>query len=183
MKHLHKYLASGVKAVRNIAAALALTAMATSASAALFSFHGQIDDAGPLDGSSFTGSFAYDDPVGADEVSAALSEFTLTLLGQTYTLASPNAFGVAWLTGGVFDGFNFTSYDDWDAPSFSIDLHSGFPEDPLVGQFGFLANPVDGKSLGTFTVIASSVPEPGMLALLLAAGGAAAWVARQRRRV
>lgn len=170
---------------RRAVSALALAAMATSASAAMFTFEGQVDDMAPLGGSRITGSFAYNEPAESGLVEVPLSAFTLTFLGQTYTLASPNVLGAAWVSNGLFDGFDVLYQDDWASPSVSLHLFSGGDfSDPLAGLFGFTTSPLDETqaepSWGSFTVTPSAVPEPGMLGLLLAGAVAACAVRRLR---
>ncbi|MDX9844276.1 MAG: PEP-CTERM sorting domain-containing protein [Aquabacterium sp.] len=185
MSSSHHPWTSLVALVRRTVSALALAAMASSASAAMFTFDGQVDDMAPLGGSRITGSFAYNEPAESGLVEVPLSAFTLTFLGQTYTLASPNVLAAAWVNNGLFDGFDFLYQDDWASPSVSLHLFSGgFFSDPFAGLFGFTANPLDAMqaetSWGGFTVTPSAVPEPSMLGLLLA-GAVAACVARRCR--
>lgn len=184
---LRTSLTSRATAARSVAAGLLLTVMATSASAALFTLNGEVSF-GPLTGASITGSFAYDEPLGGGYAEAPLSKFILDFMGQTYTLALPNASGQAWVSDGVFAGFQYVLNADEAHPDVGISLLSG---DAIFGPwsegyFAFTTNPLDDiqaqTSWGAFTVSPSAVPEPGQLALLLAAG-AAAMVASGRWRV
>lgn len=170
-------------AARHAVASLVLASLATSASAAMFTFEGSVNDGGPLAGQTISGNFAYDDLSAGFGGTIALSDFTLNFLGQTYTLASPNAAGFAWLSEGAFDGISYVVSDGSAVPEFSIDLVSGFPGEALQGQFGYLSNTLDTTVFGMFTITPSAVPEPHILGLLLAGGVAAACVARPRRQV
>lgn len=125
MSSSHHPWTSLVALVRRTVSALALAAMASSASAAMFTFDGQVDDMAPLGGSRITGSFAYNEPAESGLVEVPLSAFTLTFLGQTYTLTSPNVLAAAWVNNGLFDGFDFLYQDDWASPSVSLHLFSG----------------------------------------------------------
>lgn len=186
MTTLRTSLTSCATAARSVAAGLLLTVMATSASAALFTLNGEVSF-GALMGASITGSFAYDEPLGGGYAEAPLNEFTLDFMGQTYTLASPNASGQAWVSDGALAGFQYVLSADEGHPNVGLSLLAG---DAIFGPwsegyFAFTSNPLDDiqaqTSWGTFTVSPSAVPEPTQLALLLAAGAAAAMVARQRR--
>lgn len=167
-------------------AGLILAGLASSASAAMFTFEGLVDDFAPLAGSHLSGSFAYTSPSELGPVEVPLSDFTLNFLGQTYSLTSPNAAGWAWTTDGVFAGFEYVLSADEQHPDISISLLSGFFSGPSEGQFGFTVNPLDETraqvSWGSFAVTPLQVPEPGMFGLLLASGVAAVCVARPRRK-
>jgi len=178
-------------AAHHAVASLVLASLATSASAAMFTFDGQVD-AGELSGSSVTGSFAV-----SGDASGALSDFKLTFLERTYTLASPGFItGAAWFKDGAFTGFEYVLQSDQGSPDQFVALTSGTPPDLDPAWSGFITPWFQGTftfvrgvtsdqfetSWGSFVVNASAVPEPNILGLLLAGGVAAACVARPRRQ-
>ncbi len=165
----------------------ALLAACAAASAAQISFTGQTDAIGPPPaGTTFSGSFSYDDALVPADGSLALTAFTLNFFGQTYNLADADSAPQAVFAGGNFVGVDFfdidspnptvrpwvqlvAGFDDLRDAHFSYDLGTGD-----LGSRGF-------GSFNGFTPI-NDVPEPASMALSLAAllllGGCAA--ARRR---
>ncbi|GCL65728.1 PEP-CTERM sorting domain-containing protein [Pseudaquabacterium pictum] len=172
------------QSTRTIYAGLALAALLGSGLAQAASSPFQLTgstDSGPLAGTVFSGSFAYDaSPVVGDfSGSVALQAFQLQFAGQTYDLASADAPATAMFEAGQFIGLDYTDADSADAglrPWLSL-----VPS--LTGQFAdaYLAyQGADGLGgFGSYSI--SAVPEPGQWALLLG-GLALVGVAGRRSR-
>jgi len=130
-------------------------------------------DSGPLAGQTLSGSFTYDDAVSAPnprvpaETVHPLTAFEFDFAGTPFTLAQLE------YADAVFAGGQFTGLDAAAAGLFSF-LPAAFGQDAFFAY----ALPRLGGGNGDFAV-AAVVPEPGALALLLAA---LAPLALRRRR-
>ena len=146
--------------------------LATAAQAATGTLQGLLD-AGPLAGTTFTGSYSYDDSglTGATFEQIALTGFSLTLLSDVFSL---NTSATADFGSGVFLGLSYT-----DArTSYTLTLSSGSVDasDAFVHY-----QPTTGlESSGGYTV--SAVPEPASYALLIGGLCSLSLMARRRQR-
>lgn len=154
-----------------IAACALLAAAAHAANAATVNFQGALD-AGPLAGTSFSGHYSYDDSqvTGAGFEQVALSAFSLSFLGDTFTLKPAAS---ADFDSGVFLGLSYTD----SRTGYTLSLTSG----SLDASDAFLHHrPTVGvESSGGYTV--SAVPEPGTYALLITGLCSLSLLARRRQ--
>jgi hypothetical protein len=159
------------------AACAALLLASVSASADSFTFTG-VSDYGPLSGESFSGSFSYAAAVTDGDV--ALSSFSFTFAGQTYTLASGIA-GSAYasFSGGEFLGINYVDNSSSDtAVRPAVSFVAGFFS---LAEAQLYYTGADGATgFGSYSVTA--VPEPESYALMLGGLGALALIARRRKQ-
>ena len=158
------------KSLLCLAASAALLLTPALATAASYTFSGQVDD-GPLVGQLFIGSFEFNassiTPTFAGDL--PLTAFSMLLAGQTYTLASADALPVAVYFGGSLLG---VSYVDADAANPVlrpfVALVPGFVSlgDAYLA-YDQSSNPGAGLAgFGSFSV--AVVPEPAALLLMLA---------------
>lgn len=121
-------------------------------------------DTGALQGTSFTGSFAFD-PAGATGVGQdffTLTSLDFNLLGTRFTRADINQGGQAILQDGRL--LYFTAAIFPKSPTSPVsDIAFGFGG---PGVIGYIARSAPGIGLGTYVITASPVPEPNSLALL-----------------
>lgn len=144
------------------AALLAATCLAAQATTVAYT---GIVDSGPLNGSSFSGSFSYVEPTASFDGSVDLDSFTLAFAGQTYTLASADLTPVAWFASGSFIGID---YLDLDSAPPAVAFLAGF-NDLSQALFSYDV-PGAGQGFGGFTSL-TTVPEPATTLLLLAGLG------------
>jgi len=166
-----------------LATSAALLLAPALASAASFTFSGQLDS-GPLVGQAFAGSFEFDasSVTPAFEGNLPLSAFSMLLAGQVYTLASADSPPVAVYFDGTFLGLSYIDANAAD-PLLRpfVSLVPGFVN--LAGAFlGYdqSSDPADGLAgFGSFSV--AVVPEPAALLLMLAGLAVVGSVARRAR--
>jgi hypothetical protein len=166
------------------AAALALAALLSAGHAmaadSLFTLNGSTDS-GPLAGTTFVGSFAYDASaaVAGFNGDIALSAFTLQFAGQTYSLASADSLPVAAFANGQFLGLAYVDADAADTgarPAVAlVPGFTGFAGDAYMSYVGAAGEP----GFGDYSI--SAVPEPASTLLMLAGLGGLCVAARRRR--
>ena len=160
------------------AALLACASLPALATAVTFS---GVTDWGSLNGTVFSGSFAYDEPTAGFDGSVDLIAFSLSFAGQNYALAGADAgfTPMAWFSAGSFLGLD---YQDSNAAGSAarpvVTMTAGFT------QFSeaYLAYDTTGggtEGYGSYA-IDTVVPEPASLALLLTALGLAGLQTRRR---
>ncbi len=155
--------------LRSAVAAATLSFIAASASAADFTFTGNIDNNG-LAGPSFNGTFSYDGATNDGEV--LLTKFSLSFDGQTYTLAEATSAPSAWLDAGQPSWFQ---YGGTQSNGATLELAS------LDFTQGMLTYTDANKSVTTGSFTISAVPEPESYALMLGGLGLVGWMARRRK--
>ena len=143
----------------------ALLLFAAQAQAASFTFNG-VTDSGPLPGLTFSGQFSYSDTGLPSDGDQALSSFSLSFGGQTYSLASAGAPPTASFANGSFVGLSYV-----DDASVDTALR---PQVTFVPGFfslseSYLAYVGSGGQGGYGSYGISAVPEPAS-ALLMALG-------------
>lgn len=161
------------------AASLAAALMGQVALAApvTYDFSGIIDS-GPYLDEPLSGTFTTVDAgslTGMGDEYLALASFSLTFLGQTYSLADAHPTPVAHYADGAFLGLDLLSLtlDPWYgfvSGFFALD-EAYFAYQPSQGDAGY--------GTVTYRDVQASVPEPGTLALLMAGLGLAAWSRRR----
>jgi hypothetical protein len=165
-----------------LAGAALLHAGSASAGNSWFDLLG-VTDSGPLNGQTFSGSFAYDSSaaVAGFNGSLSLSAFSLQFAGQDYSLASADVAPAAVFGDGVFLGLAYADVDSSDSSLRSqLTLVPGFTAFDGEAYLAYVGAGAAG-GFGSYSVIASVVPEPHSLALLLAGLGLVAAVARRSR--
>jgi len=162
------------------ALAAALLLAPAAAGAISYTFSGQLDD-GPLVGTTFAGSFDFDDSgvLPGFKGDLPLTGFSLLLAGESYTLASADAPPVAVYSDGAFVGL---SYVDNDAADPTIRPHIAFIPGFLSLAEAFVGYEIGSGAgqagFGSYSV--AVVPEPASVALLLAGLGVVGWRLRRR---
>jgi hypothetical protein len=161
---------------RSITALAVLLLGSAAAQAASFNFSGSTDS-GPLPGTAFAGAFSYADSGIPADGDTALTGFTLSFAGQSYTLASATTAPTAVFAAGSFIGL---SYLDDASTNTALRPQVAFTPGLLGLSDAYLAyvGSAGQGGFGSYTV--SAVPEPGALALWL--GGAALLSVVRRRR-
>lgn len=133
-------------------------------------------DFGQYIGESYSGSLSFDDAgvTGTGDEWASLDVFTITLLGQTYTLADAVAPAEAVYYDGQFLGVSYS-------------VESGEPWFSLIAGYGdrseaytAYSSSVGLSGFGSLQFVQAPVPEPETYAMLLAGLGLLAGVARRR---
>ena len=168
---------------RHTAAALALAALLSAGHAlaadSLFTLNGSTDS-GPLAGTTFVGSFAYDAGAAVNGFSGdiTLSAFTLQFAGQTYSLDSADSLPVAAFANGQFLGLAYVDADAADTggrPALAlVPGFTGFAGDAYMSYVGAAGM----AGFGDYSI--SAVPEPVSAWLLLAGLGGLCMAARLR---
>ena len=161
-----------IHAATATALASALLLVAPAAHAQSFTFQGSLAD-GPLAGQAFIGSFSVNASSlapGADGQFPLLN-FSMLLVGQTYTLASADSPPSAVYAAGSFAGL---SYLDADAANPGlrpwIAFIPGF-DSFSTAYLAYTSTAVAGVDSGYGSYNVTVVPEPASLALLLAGLG------------
>lgn len=155
-------------------AALALTAGAVQASPVNYTFSGVIEDttgAPSLVGEAFSGTFSFDDALLTSSTDFLdLTGLTVSFLGISYTLVDAAPGSVVDFFGGQVTGI-----DAYFGAANQLTLTNGFGSPYLnyISAAGVESN-------GSLTVAA--VPEPAMLALIVAGLGAAGFATTRRRK-
>lgn len=144
---------------------------AAAASIVTYGFAATLDT-GALQGTSFSGSFAFNNAgaTGVGQDFLTLTALDFNLLGTRFTLADIGQGGQAFLQDGrlvYFDAAFFPSSPT--SPVSDIAFGFGGP-----GVIGYVARNAEGIGLGAYVITASPVPEPSSLALI--ALGALMWV-------
>ncbi len=162
------------------AAAALVCALPAQAADSHFSFTGATTD-GVFAANDFLGHFAYDAAAltGIDLETVALSSFSMSFRGQSYTLATADVPAMAVFWAGSFVGVDYADVDSTDSvlrPN--VVLTAGM--DAFADQAFFAYETAAGTGgFGSYSV--SAVPEPGSYAMLLAGLGAVGFMARRRR--
>ena len=155
----------------------ALLLFAAQAHAGSFTFNG-VTDSGPLPGLTFSGQFSYSDTGLPSDGDQALSSFTLSFAGQTYTLGSATAAPTASFANGSFVGL---SYIDDASLNTALRPQVAFTPGFFSLSEAYLAYVGSNGQGGYGSYSISAVPEPasaGLMALGLGLGMVA--VAKRR---
>lgn len=168
--------------------ALLLALVAGQAQAASYDLTGAVDS-GPLAGTanaSFSGSFAFDDPVAGFDGDVTLTRLTLDFNGQQYTLASAQAGSTptAMFVAGMLSGVSFAAFSvgPGGMPYSPVQLNPDWYGTGTYTLSYDLSGQNTVEGFGSYAFTPSAVPEPGSHALLLAGLAGIAVLARRRQR-
>jgi hypothetical protein len=156
----------------------ALLLCSAAAQAASFTLAGATDS-GPLPGISFTGFFSYSDIGLPTDGEVALTSFSLSFAGQSYTLASATDTPTAVFAGGSFIGLSYV--DDASADT-SVRPQVSFTPGFFDLSDAYLAYVGAGGQGGFGSYTVSAVPEPAALALWLSGFALLGAVGARRKR-
>lgn len=153
-----------MKLIKSLLLALGLSLSALSAQAAvIYHFTGTVDPGSAQAGQTFSGSLSFDEVAPDFEGSVSLLQFSLSFLGQDYSLLDADFEPLAWFTGGQFLGVDF--YDTDDSSRASVTLTAGFVDlGEAFFSYGSGAE-IEGGGVLVFEREAAAVPLPGTLAL------------------
>lgn len=151
--------------LKTLALALALSLSSLAAQAdVIVNISGSTDATGPQPSQPLSGSLRFADVAAGFSGSVDLTDFTLSFLGETYSLTDADFTPVAWFDAGNFLGVDFFDFDD--ASRASVALTAGFFDiSEAFFSYGTVADGLQGFGSVTFTIQQQSVPLPGTLVL------------------